>query len=368
MSCSSFIHSLQIIERLSARDIFGQARRVDKAWNDAADKVARLTSCRRQVAESMLQGPAVPSAYASQPPAASQSSAATQPLPATQPPPAAQPPAATEPPAPGTAEATAERMLPPAEWFLKNNFENCEGEGIMLRLEDAVRWLDRLAQEQEEGRGDDDRAPVGRGQGSVRVKCERLKMQLPVLRRLCAEKKLLPAATPRANASGETSPAETSATRAFGERASSTEMTGASAAAALAAAQEAEDRRRGTGEHRWDGWAVFALVVALCFSEDRAFLCRWTMRDLAETGGLPRSQMIEILCKMHQTLLPPGRVGTAEPTGFQTASAVATVWDRKGSYRLRQDLRACIKAMEGCFLRWAWCWGTSCRAAESSWS
>lgn len=327
--------------RLSAPDIFGQARRVDKTWRDAADRVAPLTSCRRLVAENMVQKPAVPSASASQQPAASQSPTATQPH------------AATQPPAPETAESTAERVLPPAEWFGSNSFESCEGEQICQRLEGAVRWLDQLATKQETGRGGED-APVGRGQGTVRVKCERLKSQLPVLRRLFAEKKLLPAATPRAIARDETSPTETSAIRAFGVRASSAEAK-APSAAALAAAQEAEDRRRTTGEHRWDGWAVFALVLALGFSEDRAFLCRWTMRGLGDTGGLPRSQIIELLCKMHQTLLPPGKVGMAEATAFQAASTVATVWDRRGSYRLRQDLRACIKAMESCFLRWAWC-------------
>ena len=324
-----FLSSAQIMGRLSAPDIFGQARRVDKTWRDAADRVAPLTSCRRLVAENMARKPAVPSAYASQQPAA------------------------TQPPGPGTAESTAERVLPPAEWFGSNNFESCEGEQICRRLEDAVRWLDELAREQETGLGGED-APVGRWQGTVRVKCERLKSQFPMLRRLFAEKKLLSAATPRAKASGETSPSETSAIRAFGVTASSAETT-APSSAALAAAQEAEDRRRTTGEHRWDGWAVFALVLALGFSEDRAFLCRWTMRGLGDTGGLPRSQIIELLCKMHQTLLPPGTVGAAEATGFQAASTVATAWDRKGSYRLRQDLRACIKAMESCFLRWAWC-------------
>lgn len=62
---------------------------------------------------------------------------------------------------------------------------------------------------------------------------------------------------------------------------------------------------------------------------------------------------IELLCKMYQALLRFGTVGTAGPTGFQTASDVSSEWNGMGSYRLREDLRACIWAMEGCSMRWA---------------
>lgn len=342
--------SAQIVDRLSARHMFGQARHVDKTWKDAVDIVAPPTSCRRQVAASMFKKPAVPSAYSSQSPAGSQS---PQP---TQPPAATQPPAVSDPPAAETLFETAERVLPSVEWFRTKKFDICEGEHIMSRLEAAVRFLGRFAQRleaqvQEVGRGDD--VAVGGGGGAVRAMCEGLKAQLAMFRRLCEERKLLPAATPRA-ASGETSPAETSATRAFEVRASSADEAAAAAAstaATSAAAQEAENLRRTTGEHRWDGWMVFALVVALAYSEDRQFLCRWTMQALGETSGLPRSQIIELLCKMHQTLLPPGGEETTGPTDFQAASTVASEGALTGSYRLRQDLRACIKAMEGCFLR-----------------
>lgn len=275
----------------------------------------------------------------------------------------------------------------------------------MTRLEGAVRWLDRQAETEEmelsivddddQGRrlglgdngdqgeevepfigdnddqqgqmelGDDDDVDDGAGhadgreENALRAQCRRLEPQLAAVRHLCAERGLLPAATPRA-ASGATSPVETWATRTFGVRASpaaeraATSAAAASAAMPSAAAQEARDRRRRTGEYRWDGWTVFVLAIALAHSEDRQFLCRWTLETWGKAGGLSRSQMIELLCKMHQALLPSGRVGTTGPTGFQTASDVPSEWNGLGSYRLRADLRATIWALEGFFLRWAW--------------
>lgn len=313
--------------RLSAQEIFGEARHINKMWKDAADRVAPPTSYRRQVAESMFQKPARPSAYGSQSTYASQSPAGTQ-LPVSQ------------PPATGTAAAAEERLLlPSVEWLSTNKFERCEGEYVMARLEDAVRWLDEQALEEEKDSN-------GLQWGALRQQWQRLHSQLPVIRRLCVEKGFLPAAA-QGPSSGEPSPAEASATRAFGVRASSAEA----AAAAAPATQKAEDRRCATGEHRWDGWKVFALGVALAFSEDRQFLCRWTMEALGETCGLPRSQMLEVLCRMHQALLPPVRMEATPPVAFQTAADFSSEWDATGSYQLRADLRACIQAMEGCFLR-----------------
>ncbi|CAN0145928.1 unnamed protein product [Laminaria digitata] len=324
-----------IMGRLSAQDIFGQVRRVDRTWRDAAKRVAPLTSYRRQVAEGMTRKAGGRSACASRPPVA------------------------------GAATAAPERvLLPSVEWLRAINFDGCGGEQIMARLEGAMCWLDRQVREVEEGLFDDGVSDGGghidgREERAVGAQCRRLEAQLPGVRQLCVEKRLLPAATPSA-ASGETPPLETSTTRAFGVWASSADAEAASAAAAAAAAaasaaaasaaaQEAENRRRTTGEHRWDGWKVFALVVALVFSEDRPFLCRWVMQALGETGGLPRSQMIELLCRMHQALRPPDRVGT-RPTRFQTASDVSSEWNGAGSYQLWADLRVCITAMEGCFL------------------
>lgn len=324
------------MDRLSAQDIFGQARRVNNEWRVAAIRVAPLTSCRRQVAETMIRKPGGRSTHASPPPVT------------------------------GAAAATAERvLLPSVEWFRHRRFHQCGGEHVMTRLEGAVRWLDQQAHEEEAGQdengaNDGCEHVDGCEEKALRAQYRRLKPQLSGARQLCVEKGLLPAATWRA-ASGETAPAETSATRAFGVRAGSagaaaTSAAATSAAATSVAAQEARyrRRRRTSGEHLWDGWMVFALVVTLAFSEDRPFLCRWTMQALGETGGLPRSQIIELLCKMHQALRPPDRVGTRR-TSFQTASNVSSEWNRAGSYQLWADLRACIKAMEACFLRWAWC-------------
>lgn len=328
------LFSSQIMGGLSAEDIFGQARRVNNKWKVAAHRVAPLTSCRRQVAESMTRRPGGRSTLGSRPPV------------------------------PGVAAVTAERiLLPSVEWFREKGFERCGGEHVMTRLEGAVRWLDLQAQEEEVGQGDngvsDGGAHIdGREEQALRAQCRRLQPQLAGVRQLCVEKGLLPTTTRRA-ASDETALAETSATRAFGVReisaeGAATSAVAASAAATSVAAQNTRYPRRTSREHRWDGWTVFALVVALDFSEDRQFLCRWAMQALGETGGLPRSQIIELLCKMHQAIRPPDRVKTA-PTFFQTASNVSSEWSGAGSYQLWADLRACIKAMEGSFLRWAWC-------------
>lgn len=84
--------------------------------------VAPLTSCRRQVAESMIRIPWRTSASASR-------------LPVTD----------------ATALlATVDRSLRPSmRWFAGNNFETCAGEHVMTRLEGAVRWWGRQAEKEE---------------------------------------------------------------------------------------------------------------------------------------------------------------------------------------------------------------------------
>ena len=272
---------------LSAQDIFGQARRVNTKWKVAAHRVAPLTSCRRQVAESMTRRPGDRSTLRSQPPVA------------------------------GAAAVTAERvLLPSVEWFREKGFERCGGEHVMTRLEGAVRWLDLQAQEEEVEQDDngvsDGGAHIdGREEQALRAQCRRLQPQLAGIRQLCVEKGLLPATTRHA-ASDETALAEASATSAEWAAATSVE------------ARKARDPRRTSGEHRWDGWAVFALFVALTFSEDRQFLCRWTMQALGETGGLPRSQIIELLCKSTRRCGLPIGSGQDRPFSRQPLTSPAS--------------------------------------------
>lgn len=93
----------------------------------------------------------------------------------------------------------------------------------------------------------------------------------------------------------------------------------------------------------YDGWLVFVLAIATASSEDRPFLCRCAIKRMGEPGGLPWTQLNEIVCSMYLSTLPARKPSNS---GFQNASDVVDEQEENGLYRLRHDLLGCVFALE----------------------
>lgn len=319
------------------------------------DAVSPPTSCRRQVHEMLTLGSKKTAARCSMgsqatPPDIPNLSASTPPLSAG---------ASTV--SEGCLPSLGRGLLPSVSWLKNNRFVECSGKKIMDWLEAALQWLEREAVNQENSSfvflATDDSSTGREDDGPARLQWRRLNSFLLGIRELCEECDIHCDTAARAAAAN----LENATRRIAAERAANVPFGLRVGGAAVAAASEAAARTAGSGaspsaddDHRWDGWLVLAMAVTLAVSEDRVFLCRCVLESVWGTEGLPRPQIIELLCKIHLAVRPPAKARTQQSAGgFQAASSVSTVkeWDETGSYRLRNDLMQCICALESYFVR-----------------
>lgn len=250
-------------------------------------------------------------------------------------------------------------VLPSVSW-LKENLSKSSGEEVVGSLEEGLRWLERMALDKEAdalflaaAEGGDDVEINADGEGdAARIQWRRLRSFLGGIKALCVERGI----SCGAGSLQETKRKHVVVSPPLGLRTSKEVVAAVSAAAARTAEAGLRPSSSDSDDHRWDGWLVFAVAVTLASSEDRPFLCRCALQSVWGDSGLPRIQMIELLCKMYVALRPAVVVKAktqGSTTGFQAASGVsyADTWDGAGSYRLRNDLLQCIYALESYFVR-----------------
>ena len=353
--------SVQIIGRMEWRDVFGSVRLVAPAWRNVADLVAPVHSCRWRVSQGLVKTSraaraALPELYPSSQasisliPTLSQLSTQSQ-----LPPPSPEELSQAE----RSAVTDGKLRFPPLEWFERSNFNERGAEEIMARLENRVGVLEAIAEKEERelirNGGGIERAGEGYGNeagdlftdGAERVQWRRVRSHLRAVKEVAAAAGLL-RGDPQRTALQQMRP-QRARTSVFGV---ATMAAGAGETDPTAVAAE-DSTASSYCECRWNGWKVFSLAILLASSEDRPFLCRSALQSLGDdavgdTAGLPKPQLLELLCWYYLSLQPPKKKDRNEPTGFQTASSVSIerTWGGKGSFRLRADLLSCICAVE----------------------
>lgn len=263
---------------------------------------------------------------------------------------------------PTSLAADGKLRFPPTEWFQRSGFEERGTEDVLRRLEDRVSVLGSIAdrEEREERHNRADDRDVAE-EGAKRIQWRRIRFHLCAVRKVATAVGLLGSDAQR-TVLGQMRP-RPPRKRVFGVVPSTdTEVVEVDAfRATVAAGVTGDSTATGSEEEkgRWNGWKAFSLVILLASSEDRPFLCRWALRSLGDysnggTLGLPKAQMLELLCWYCLSLQPRmKRKKKNASMGFQSASNVAVneEWGGLGSFRLRMDLIACICAVEKYVLR-----------------